>query len=148
MPLASGTFSPCSLVRYAHVAHPRCACQAARVESSSIVVIAAILLVYAAFSRRLEGTSVTGAMMFVAAGFLTGAELLDWLHLGINDTNVSALAEATLVVVLFTDASRIELRALRTDFSLPARLLGIGLPLTIGGGSRGRSDRGAQHHLG
>ena len=113
----------------------RVACQAARVESSSIVVIAAILLVYAAFSRRLEGTSVTGAMMFVAAGFLTGAELLDWLHLGINDTNVSALAEATLVVVLFTDASRIDLRALRTDFSLPARLLGIGLPLTIGAGA-------------
>ena len=104
-------------------------------ESSSLVVIAAILLVYAALSRRLEGTSVTGAMVFVAAGFLTGAELLDWLHLGINETAVSALAEATLVVILFTDASRIDLTALRKDFSLPVRLLGIGLPLTIGAGA-------------
>ena len=57
----------------------------------------------------MQGTSVTGAMVFVAAGFLTGSELLDWLHLTVNDTNVSALAEATLVVVLFTDASRIDL---------------------------------------
>ena len=38
-----------------------------------------------------------------------------------------ALAEATLVVVLFTDASRIDLRALRREYSVPARLLGIGL---------------------
>ena len=104
-------------------------------ESSTIVVVAAILLVYAAFSRRMQGTSVTGAMVFVAAGFLTGSELLDWLHLTVNDTNVSALAEATLVVVLFTDASRIDLHAVRRDFSIPARLLGIGLPLTIGAGA-------------
>jgi sodium/hydrogen antiporter len=104
-------------------------------ESSTVVVIAAILLVYAALSRRMEGTPITGAMVFVACGFLTGSELLGWLHLTINDTNVSALAEATLVVVLFTDASRIDLRPLRKDFSVPARLLGIGLPLTIAAGA-------------
>ena len=104
-------------------------------ESSSIVVIAVILLIYAALSRRLQGTSVTGAMIFVAVGFLTGSELLDWLHLGIAESGVSALAEATLVLVLFTDASRIDLGALRQDFALPARLLGIGLPLTIAAGT-------------
>ena len=104
-------------------------------ESSSIVVIAVILLIYAALSRRLQGTPITGAMIFVAAGFLTGSELLDWLHLGIAESEVSALAEATLVLVLFTDASRIDLGALRKDFALPARLLGIGLPLTIVAGA-------------
>ena len=45
------------------------------------------------------------------------------------------LAEATLVVVLFTDASRIDLRALRSEHRVPVRLLSIGLPLTIVAGA-------------
>ena len=44
---------------------------------------------------------------------------------------MQTLAEATLAVVLFADASRVDLRALRRDAAVPARLLGIGLPLTI-----------------
>ena len=41
-----------------------------------------------------------------------------------------ALAEATLALVLFSDASRIDFE-LRRDIGVPLRLLGIGLPLTI-----------------
>ena len=37
--------------------------------------------------------------------------------------------------MLFADASRVNVRALRADAALPARLLGIGLPLTIGAGA-------------
>jgi sodium/hydrogen antiporter len=44
---------------------------------------------------------------------------------------VRALAEATLALVLFSDASRIDLGELRREFSVPTRLLAIGLPLTI-----------------
>src|SRR4029079_1826036 len=44
-------------------------------------------------------------------------------------------AEATLTLVLFADASRISLPALRTEFAVPVRLLGIGLPLTIAAGT-------------
>ena len=41
-------------------------------------------------------------------------------------------AEATLALVLFSDASRIDLRRAATRaLDLPVRLLGIGLPLTI-----------------
>ena len=40
----------------------------------------------------------------------------------------------TLTLVLFSDASRIDLPALRREYSVPARLLGIGLPLTIAAG--------------
>ena len=46
-----------------------------------------------------------------------------------------ALAEATLALVLFCDASRIDLGHLRLEVAVPARLLGIGLPLTIGLGA-------------
>ena len=45
------------------------------------------------------------------------------------------LAEATLTLVLFADASRIDLRLLRREVGVPVRLLGIGLPLTIVAGT-------------
>ena len=44
---------------------------------------------------------------------------------------IHRLAEITLALVLFTDASRIDLSCLRREGSIPLRLLGIGLPLTI-----------------
>jgi NhaP-type Na+/H+ or K+/H+ antiporter len=101
------------------------------VESESLVVIAGVFLAYALLSRRLRGTSVTAPILFVGAGFVLSSESLGWLHVTLGQSAVSALAEATLVVVLFTDASRIDLGALRREFAVPARLLGIGLPLTI-----------------
>ena len=103
-------------------------------DSSTLVVVAAIFLVYALLSRRLRGTSITAPIVFVGAGFLFGSEWLGWLHVTLGQDAVSTLAEATLVVVLFTDASRIDVRALRREYSVPARLLGIGLPLTIAAG--------------
>jgi NhaP-type Na+/H+ or K+/H+ antiporter len=104
-------------------------------ESSSLVVIAGVFLAYAAFSRRLQGTPLTAAIVFVGAGFVFGTEGLDWLHGGYGEHAISVLAEATLVIVLFTDAARINLPALRHEYSVPGRLLGIGLPLTIVAGT-------------
>jgi sodium/hydrogen antiporter len=45
------------------------------------------------------------------------------------------LAEATLALVLFSDASRVGLHQLRADLGLCLWLLGIGLPLAIGLGT-------------
>jgi len=44
---------------------------------------------------------------------------------------VKILAEVTLILVLFVDASTLDLRKLKRDRALPVRLLGIGLPLTM-----------------
>jgi len=101
------------------------------VDNTSVVVVAAVFVVYAVLSRRLEGTSITAAMVFVGAGFALGPEGTGWLDAHQSQSAVRTLAEATLAVVLFTDASRIDLRALRREYVVPARLLGIGLPLTI-----------------
>jgi NhaP-type Na+/H+ or K+/H+ antiporter len=97
--------------------------------------MSAVFLAYAAVSRRLQGTSLTAPIVFVGAGLLFGEEGFGWLEIGLDEHAVSWLAEATLAVVLFTDASRIDLRALRREFAIPARLLGIGLPLTIAAGA-------------
>jgi NhaP-type Na+/H+ or K+/H+ antiporter len=113
----------------------RRSCHAPAVDGTGLVVAAGILLLFAAVSRRVEGTSITAPIVFVGAGFLLGAEGLGWLNLESDQHTVSTLAEATLVIVLFTDASRIDIRALRREYSVPARLLGVGLPLTIVAGA-------------
>jgi NhaP-type Na+/H+ or K+/H+ antiporter len=100
-----------------------------------LVLISSVFLVYAAISRRVAGTSLTAPIVFVGAGFLFGPEGLGWLHLTVDQHAVSMLAEATLAILLFTDASRIDVRRLRREYSVPARLLGVGLPLTIAAGA-------------
>ncbi len=98
---------------------------------SGLVVLALLVLAYAAVSRRLSGTAITAAMVFVAGGILASDEVLGWLDPAIESQTVRWIAEATLTVVLFSDASRIDLTALRREYVVPLRLLAIGLPLTI-----------------
>src|SRR3954454_15762549 len=97
----------------------------------SLAVVALTLLAVAAVSRRLSGTAVTPAMVFVAVGLLLGPKALGALDPHSTGPAVRTVAEATLALVLFSDASRIHLRELRREVGLPVRLLGIGLPLTI-----------------
>src|SRR5512133_478709 len=97
----------------------------------ALAIVAVTLLGVAAISRRLYGTPVTPAMVFVAVGLLVGPKVLGGIDVGSSSAAVQTLAEATLALVLFCDASRIDLRTLRRDVGVPLRLLGIGLPLTI-----------------
>ena len=96
-----------------------------------LAVIAASLLGFSVVSRRLAGTPITSAIVFVGVGLLAGIQALDLFDAPSTGEFVKVLAEATLAFVLFSDASRIDLRALRREYTVPTRLLGIGLPLTI-----------------
>jgi NhaP-type Na+/H+ or K+/H+ antiporter len=71
-------------------------------------------------------------MVFVAVGILAGPLGFDWLEVSINAELVRVLAEITLVLILFIDASLIDLPALIRTRGIPLRLLLIGLPLTMG----------------
>ena len=97
----------------------------------SLAIVALALLGVAAVSGRLLGSPITPAMVFVAVGLLVGPKVLDGIDLESTSGAVRTLAEATLALVLFCDASRVDLRHLRGEVSVPLRLLGIGLPLTI-----------------
>ena len=101
----------------------------------ALAVTALALIGFAVVSRRVEGTPITPAIIFVGAGLLVGSEALDLIDTPPTGETVKLLAEATLTVVLFADASRIDLRTLRKEYAVPVRLLGIGLPLTIGLGA-------------
>ncbi len=97
----------------------------------AVAVVALTLLAFAAISGRIEGTPITGAMVFTAAGLLLGSDALGLVDIAPSGETVKLLAEATLALILFADASRIDVRALRGELSVPLRLLGIGLPLTL-----------------
>jgi sodium/hydrogen antiporter len=97
----------------------------------SLALVALALLGVAAISHRLSATPVTPAMLFVAFGLLVGPKVLDGIDLSSTGSTVRVLAEATLALVLFTDASRIDLGQLRRTVGVPLRLLAIGLPLTL-----------------
>jgi NhaP-type Na+/H+ or K+/H+ antiporter len=96
-----------------------------------VALVALALIGVAAVSRRLSGTPVTAAMVFAAFGLLLGPNVLGQIDVASSSSAVRTLAEATLALVLFADASRIDLAHLRRAADVPLRLLGIGLPLTI-----------------
>src|SRR5689334_2438245 len=97
----------------------------------ALAVVALALIAFGAISRRVDGTPITAAIVFVGVGLVVGAHGLDLVDTSPTGESIRVLAEATLTVVLFADASRIDLRTLRREYAVPARLLGIGLPLTI-----------------
>ncbi|MGH3099604.1 MAG: cation:proton antiporter [Thermoleophilia bacterium] len=101
----------------------------------ALAATALVLMGYAAISGRLGSTPVTQAMVFVAVGLLAGNRALELIEVDAASQFVRQLAEATLTLVLFTDAVRVNLGRLRRESLVPARLLGIGLPLTIVAGT-------------
>ena len=101
----------------------------------AIAVVAGLFVAYALVSARVERWSISGPLVFTAAGVLLGPSAIDVVGGRFEEGAVELLAEATLVVLLFGDATRIDLRLLRTQVALPARMLGIGLPLTLAAGT-------------
>ena len=103
-------------------------------ELAGVLVVAVFVFAHALISKRIENTPLTGPMVFVTAGILLGSSGL--LDEGFTmDSVVRVAAEVTLILLLFTDAIRIDLDVLRRQVAIPGRLLGIGLPLTVAFGA-------------
>lgn len=103
--------------------------------SIDLVVVGTSVLAFALVSRRLSRTWLTAPMFFVAIGVLVGPQVFDVVDLPLGTEDVGRLAEATLALVLFTDASAIDTRRLRRENAMPARLLGLALPMSVVVGS-------------
>lgn len=101
------------------------------IEHPIIAFTALLILGYGMFSKLSEKSIISAPMFFVAIGLLAGYFANDQFKAGIDATWVKLMAEITLVLVLFLDASTLNLNALIKDRRLPMRLLFIGLPLTM-----------------
>lgn len=100
-----------------------------------IVVLAIFLLVFGSFSKKLSATIITAPMVFIAFGFLIGDGGLGIFTFSYEREAFNIVAELTLVLVLFSDASRIDLKCLFREHDLPIRMLTIGMILTIVSGT-------------
>ncbi|NUQ97370.1 MAG: hypothetical protein HOY79_12745 [Streptomyces sp.] len=100
----------------------------------TVVAVAGVTATYALGSRRLSATPVSSAIVFTGCGVLIGPAVLDIVGLEHDAAPLTALLEAALTLVLFTDAMTVRRRDLATGGFLPGRLLGIGLPLSIAAG--------------
>lgn len=102
---------------------------------SDLAIVAALVFAWGALSARLERFDVTAPIVFVIAGLVLTHGPLALLSVQPSQELVKAMAEFTLALLLFCDASRVGLHELKADLVLYLRLLGIGLPLTIGLGT-------------
>lgn len=90
-----------------------------------------LLFLYGLISRRLESTAFTAPIVFALVGGVLG-----WLTPPEQTAKVGLdfylrLAEVGLVLLLFTDAARTDLRSLRAIGGLPLRLLSVGMLGTV-----------------
>lgn len=97
----------------------------------TMALMAAFIFFYSILAGGLERTPVNGALVFTAFGLLFGSMGLGLLNLNVDTEGLRTLAELTLALVLFTDASNANLAVLKKSFHIPQRLLLVGLPLTI-----------------
>ncbi len=98
---------------------------------SGLAIFAILLAIYGGIGVLLGRWSITMPMIFVIIGVLIGPFGFNLLPIKPGDEAIRSVTELTLALLLFADASTLDFGRLRHDAGLPARLLGIGLPLTL-----------------
>jgi NhaP-type Na+/H+ or K+/H+ antiporter len=83
-------------------------------------------------TNAIAKTIVTLPIIFMVVGYLCARPIPALAEPEVMNKGKRLLAEITLVLVLFSDASRVRFTALRQNFKIPLRMLVIGMPLTIG----------------
>ena len=89
----------------------------------TLAILAAFAFVYSVVASRLEKTPVSGAVVFMAFGLVTGPLGLGWLDLDVGGETLRTVAEWTLALVLFTDSANAlsyESPTVPTDDAMPA----------------------------
>ena len=97
----------------------------------AIIVITLVVLFYGYYSRLLLRFNITGPMIFMLIGVLLSPLGFSITEVKLNTEIVTITAEIALIIVLFSDASSLNLKKLKQSWGIPGRLLFIGLPLTI-----------------
>ena len=96
-----------------------------------LACFAALVFLYSLVSNKVERLSLSGPIVFVAAGVLLGPYGLNWFSPASGSFNGKALIDITLALFLFVDAASANLDVLRKNWRIPGRMLLLGLPLNI-----------------
>ena len=76
----------------------------------TILLAAVLIFGFGLFSQLTERSPITAPMVFVAVGLILGPLGLNWFTLKFDSELVQTIAELTLTLILFIDASTIDLR--------------------------------------
>ncbi len=98
---------------------------------TAYIVLAGLIALYALGAAKLEYFLITGPITFVVLGFILGPDGANLLHMTTGSEIIRVVTSVTLALLLFSDASSVNLKALRRDASVLVRLLFIGLPLAV-----------------
>lgn len=97
--------------------------------TAELLIIAIVTACYTMFARRLLSTPLTAPILFIALGALISASGL--FKADQAEPILHFTAEIALILLLFLDASQIDLNLLRRDHGWPIRMLLAGLPLSV-----------------
>lgn len=102
-----------------------------------LVVLAILVsfIVYSLVTRAIDRSLLTLPIIFMCFGYALSEQLRAAVPPDVMHEGKRLLAEITLVLVLFSDASHVQFSQLKQSWNLPARMLLIGLPLSIGLGT-------------
>ncbi|MBQ0753490.1 MAG: cation:proton antiporter [Gammaproteobacteria bacterium] len=90
-----------------------------------------LVFAYGLISERIAQTPITGPMIFTVAGLAVAVLIPEQELVGGGLDTFLSIAELGLALLLFSDASRTDLRELGRDKVLALRLLTVGMLLTI-----------------
>lgn len=93
----------------------------------AISIMTGLVLAYALLARRLTAVNITSPMLSIVAGIIVFSQT----QFDIDTESVHIIAEVTLVLILFHDASTVKLARLRHDPGIASRLLLIGFPIAL-----------------
>ncbi|CAM4078661.1 MULTISPECIES: cation:proton antiporter [Shewanella] len=100
-----------------------------------ILIIALVVLLYGYISKWLARFDISGPMVFTSFGLFLSPFGLDVTQVQVDAEFVTIMVEIALVLVLFSDAALLDLSLLKQSWQLPARLLFVGLPITVAVGT-------------
>lgn len=97
----------------------------------AVLIMLLAFALYSLFSKTISRSLLTLPIIFTGLGFAMSGPL----HAGLAPDTIhegkKLLAEITLILILFSDASHVRFKKLAMDWQIPTRMLVIGLPLTI-----------------
>jgi NhaP-type Na+/H+ or K+/H+ antiporter len=93
--------------------------------------ILSCVIVYSLLTKAISRTVLTLPIIFTLIGFAASNPIKMLAPPEVLDESKRFLAEITLVLVLFADASRVRFAQLKDNYQLPMRMLVIGMPLSI-----------------
>lgn len=99
--------------------------------TETVFVLTILVLCYAVVSGLVLRWYLAPALIFVALGLVLGPFGMGMVKAGVHEKGFTILAQLALTVILFNQASMLDLSNVFQRGHLSLRLLGIGIPVTI-----------------